>query len=82
MEEEGPVIKYDDNGRKVFVFNPYYHGKDPMKEIIWKVRDENGLWGFVKNPFAPNGDDDLGTTQYEKIQRKGFIQPEVDPYFK
>ena len=25
--EEGPVIKYDDNGRKVFILNPYYRGK-------------------------------------------------------
>lgn len=24
MDEEGPVIKYDDNGRNVFVFNPFY----------------------------------------------------------
>jgi len=27
MDEVGPVIKYDDDGRKVFIFNPYYHGK-------------------------------------------------------
>ena len=26
MEEEGPVIKYDDYGLKVFFFNPYYRG--------------------------------------------------------
>ena len=33
--EEGPVIWYNDNGRKVFIFNPYYKGKDPLKEIFW-----------------------------------------------
>ena len=38
MNEVGPVIKYDDNGRKVFIFNPFYRGKDPMKEIFWGTK--------------------------------------------
>ena len=24
MEKDGPVIKYEDDGRKVFIFNPFY----------------------------------------------------------
>lgn len=28
MDEVGPIIKYDNKGRKVFVFNPFYRGKD------------------------------------------------------
>jgi hypothetical protein len=85
--EEGPVIEFESEGpsgspRKIFIFNPFYRGKDPMEEIIWKIRTDSGMWGFVRNPFAPGGDHDLGTTTYEKIRQKGFVQPEVDPYWK
>ncbi len=81
MKEEGPVIKYDDNGRKVFIRNPYYYGKDPMKEIIWRQQNSDGTWGFVRNPFAPGGAPTWSNT-YEKFQQSGFIQPEVDPYWQ
>ena len=81
MEEEGPVIKYDDNGRKVFIFNPYYRGKDPMKEVIWRHQNSDGTWGFIRNPFAPGGAPTWSNT-YEKFQQSGFIQPEVDPYWQ
>jgi hypothetical protein len=81
MEEKGPVIKFDDNGRKVFIFNPYFRGKDPMKEVIWSYRNHDGSWGFVRNPFAPGAEYGYDSTTYEKFQQKGFIQPEVDPYF-
>jgi len=82
MEEEGPVIKYDDNGRRVFVFNPYYHGKDPMKEIIWRVQDENGLWGFVRNPFAPGAEYGYDHTTAKKITDSKFNPGNIDPYFE
>lgn len=39
MDETGPVIRYDDNGRRVFIFNPFYRGKDPMKEIFWEKQN-------------------------------------------
>jgi len=52
-----------------------------MKEVIWRHRNPDGTWGFVRNPFAPGGDHDPGTTTYEKIRQKGFVQPEVDPYW-
>ena len=82
MNEVGPVIKYDDDGRKVFIFNPYYKGKDPLKEIIWEKQKADGTKGFVRNPFAPGAEYGYDATTYEKWQNKGFIQPNVDPYFE
>ena len=70
MEELGPVIKHDDNGRKVFIFNPYYRGKDPMDEIIWRIKTDSGMWGFVRNPFAP-GDARTWSNTYEMFEHKG-----------
>ena len=81
MEEEGPVIRYEDNGMKVFIFNPYYRNKDPMKEIIWETRNTDGTRGFVRNPFAPSAEYGYDSTTYEKWQQKGFAQPNVDPYW-
>ncbi|HNZ53968.1 MAG TPA: RHS repeat-associated core domain-containing protein, partial [bacterium] len=82
MEEEGPFTEYiDENGKRVFIRNPYYRGKDPMKEVIWRHQNSDGTWGFVRNPFAPGGAPTWSNT-YEKFQQSGFIQPEVDPYFK
>jgi RHS repeat-associated protein len=86
LHEEGPVISVEVEGpagnpRKVFIRNPYYRGQDPMKEVIWRYRNPDGSWGFIRNPFAPGGDYDLSMTTYEKIRAKGFVQPEVDPYF-
>ena len=86
LHEEGPVISVEVEGtagtpRRVFIRNPFYRGKDPMKEVIWRHRNPDGTWGFVRNPFAPGGDHDPGTTTYEKIRQKGFVQPEVDPYW-
>ncbi|MBQ3367453.1 hypothetical protein IJG44_00980 [bacterium] len=79
MDEIGPVIKYDDNGRKIFFFNPYYRGKDPLKEIFWETKNADGTKGFVRNPFAPKGEYGYDATTYKKWQQSGFIQPEVDP---
>ena len=82
MEEEGPVIKYDDDGRKVFVFNPFYRGKDPLKEIFWSRRNADGTKGFVRNPFAPGAEYGYDSTTYEKFQQSGFSQTNVDPYWQ
>ena len=82
MDEVGPVIKYDDDGRKVFIFNPYYKGKDPLKEIIWEKQNADGTNGFVRNPFAAGAEYGYDSTTYEKWQQAGFIQPEVDPWIQ
>jgi hypothetical protein len=66
----------------VFIFNPYYRGKDPMEEVLWRIKTDSGMWGFVRNPFAPGAEYGYDSTTYEKFQQKGFIQPEVDPYWK
>jgi len=84
-DDDSPIIVIEDDGdygnpRKQFVRNPYYRGKDPMKEAIWKVENANGTWGFVRNPFAPKPESDLNTSTYDKFKQKGFFQPEVDPY--
>ena len=81
--DEGPVIKYDeDNGRKIFFFNPYYKGKDPLKEIFWGTKNADGTNGFVRNTFTPKGEYGYDATTYEQWQNKGFIQTNVDPYFE
>ncbi len=83
MDEVGPVIKYDDdNGRKVFMFNPYYRGKDPLKEIIWNTRNADGTRGFVRNPFVPGAEYGYDSSTYEKFQQAGFPQTNVDPYWQ
>ena len=82
MEEEGPVIKYDDYGLKVFFFNPYYKGKDPLKEAFWEIKNADGTKGFVRNPFAPGAEYGYDSTTYQKWQNKGFIQTNVDPYWQ
>ena len=82
MEEEGPVIKYDYDGRKIFIFNPYYRGKDPLKEIFWSRHNADGTKGFVRNPFAPRAEYGYNSTTYQKWQNKGFIQTNVDPYWQ
>ena len=80
MEEEGAVIKYEDNGRKVFIFNPYYREKDPLKELFWGTKNADGTNGFVRNYFAPGAEYGYDSTTHEKWQQSGFIQPNVDPY--
>lgn len=80
MAEEGPVIKYDDYGRKVFIFNPYYREKDPLKEFFWNKQNADGTKGFVRNYFAPGAEYGYDSTTHEKWQQSGFIQPNVDPY--
>ena len=82
MDEVGPVMTYDDNGRKVFIFNPYYRGKDPLKEIFWETKNADGTKGFVRNPFAPGAEYGYDSTTYEQWQNKGFIQTNVDPYWQ
>ena len=81
MDEVGPVIKYDDNGKKVFIFNPYYIGKDPIKQIFWNIRNADGITGFIRNPFTPGAEYGYESTTYEKWRQSGFIQPNVDPYY-
>lgn len=82
MEEAGPVIRYEDNGRKVLIFNPFYRGKDPLKEIIWKKQNADGTKGFIRNPFAPGAEYGYDSTTYEKFQQSGFPQTNVDPYWQ
>lgn len=74
MDEAGPVIKYDNNGRK-------YRGKDPLKEIFWKIQNADGTKGFVRNPFAPGAEYGYDSTTYEKFQQLGFPQTNVDPFW-
>lgn len=62
-------------------FNPYYYGKDPMEEVLWRIKTDSGMWGFVRNPFAPGAEYGYDSTTYEKFQQSGFVQPEVDPYY-
>ncbi|MBQ4438149.1 hypothetical protein II898_04655 [bacterium] len=83
--DQGPVVKIQvetasGHPKWVFVFNPFYRGKDPLKEMIWKKRKADGSKGFVRNPFAPGAEYGYDSTTHEKWQQSGFIQPNVDPY--
>ena len=85
--DQGPVVKIQietasGNPKWVFVFNPFYRGKDPMKEIFWGTKNADGTNGFVRNPFAPGAEYGYNSTTYEKFQQSGFPQTNVDPYFE
>jgi len=85
--DQGPVVKIQvetvsGNPKWVFVFNPFYRGKDPMKQIFWKTKNADGTKGFVRNPFAPGAEYGYDATTYEKFQQSGFPQTNVDPYFE
>ncbi|HPM48060.1 MAG TPA: RHS repeat-associated core domain-containing protein [bacterium] len=78
MEEEGPFTEYiDENGKKIFVRNPYYRGKDPMEEILWRVQEDSGMWGFVRNPFAPGADTSKQKELRKLIESDGVIGPSI-----
>ncbi|MBR6422160.1 hypothetical protein IKS86_05565 [bacterium] len=80
--DEGPVIKYDDdNGRKVFMFNPYYREKDPLKMILFDGDNGSGKPVIYRNPFVPGAEYGYDATTYEKFQQAGFPQTNVDPYW-
>ena len=84
--EQGPVVKIQvetasGHSKWVFVFNPFYKGADPIKQIFWNTRKADGTKGFVRNPFAPGAEYGYDATTYEKFQQSGFPQTNVDPYF-
>ena len=77
-------IKDEDFGkytRKQFVRNPFYRGKDPLKELFWNKQKADGTKGFVRNPFVPGTEYGYDATTYEKFQQSGFPQTNVDPYW-
>ena len=83
--DQGHVVKIQvetvsGNPKWVFIFNPYYRGKDPLKEIFWETKNADGTKGFVRNPFAPGAEYGYDATTYEKFQQSGFPQTNVDPY--
>ena len=57
-------------------------GKDPMKEIFWETKNADGPKGFVRNYFASGAEYGYDSTTYQKWQQKGFVQPNVDPYWQ
>ncbi len=78
MEEEGPFTEYiDENGKKVFIRNPYYYGKDPMKELMWEIENADGTRGCVRNPFAPGTDTSRQQELRKLIESDGVIGPSV-----
>ena len=84
--DQGPVVKIQvetvsGNPKWVFVFNPFYKGKDPMKQTYWKTKNADGTNGFVRNPFAPGAEYGYDATTYEQWLNKGFVQPNIDPYW-
>lgn len=71
----------DKTSRKNIGTDEMKKGKDPLKEMIWNKQKADGTKGFVRNPFAPGAEYGQDSTTYEKFQQKGFILPEVDPYW-
>ncbi len=84
--EKDPVISIDVKGptgapRRIFIRNPFYRAKDPMQKIFWKTKNADGTKGFIRNPLAPKAKT-LQLNTYDKFEEAGFVQPEVDPYWK
>ena len=52
IHDQGPVIRIQTENpsgkpRWIFVFNPFYKGHDPMKELIWETKNADGIRGFM-----------------------------------
>ncbi len=66
-----------------FVHNPFYKGKDPLKEVYWKVdRDDTGRPVIWRNPLAPTPYVDSRPV-WEKLASQGVIygdQPDPAPF--
>ena len=74
-------VKSDDNGRKVFFFNPYYKGKDPLKEIFWGTKNADGTKGFVRNPFAAPAEYNPFVSTADFWFNSDFNRGNIDPYW-
>ncbi len=79
----GPIIKNKDDVRGYSImFNPYYKGKDPIKEFFLDNVKINGGKGLITNPFKPKAEYGYDSTTYEKITNKGFNYGNIDPWLE
>jgi len=80
--DQGPVIRIQTEGpsgrpRWIFVFNPFYKGPDPMKQIMWEIENADGTRGYVRNPFALGADTKKQQELRKLIESDGVIGPSV-----
>lgn len=61
--------------------NPYYINNDPLKTILFDGDNGSGRPMIYRNPFAPKAEYGYDATTYEQWQNKGFVQPNIDPYW-
>ena len=59
----------------------YNMNKAPLKTIFFDGDIGSGKPMIYRNPFASGAEYGQDSTTYEKFQQKGFILPEVDPYW-
>ncbi len=71
---------YQRNPGRQIVYNPFYKGKDPLKEVYWKIdRDDTGRPLIWRNPLAPTPFIDTRPV-WEKLGSQGiFIGNQPDP---
>ena len=85
-ENEQPPVFTDTstgpNGAIKIYKNPYYVNKDPLKTILLNGDNGSGKPMIYRNPFSPGAEYGYDLTTYEKWQRSGFPQTNVDPYFE
>jgi hypothetical protein len=67
------------NGATMFFRNPYYINKDPMKELMWEIENEDGTRGYVRNPFAPPADYNPYNSTADFWFHSGFNRGEIGP---
>ena len=78
--EEKPFEKYESNGYIVFVRNPFYRQKDPLKTII--KHGHNGRdFMFVRNPFATPPEYNPFVSTADFWFNSGFNRGNIDPYW-
>jgi hypothetical protein len=65
------------NGATMFFRNPYYINKDPMKELMWDIENEDGTRGYVRNPFAPGADTSKQQNLKKLIESDGVVGTSV-----
>ena len=77
---EKPFEKYESDGYIMFVRNPFYKQKDPLKTIIKDGHNGRGFM-FVRNPFAAPAEYNPFVSTADFWFNSDFNRGNIDPYW-
>ncbi|MBO7127460.1 hypothetical protein J6W78_07960 [bacterium] len=78
--EDKPFEKYESDGYIMFVRNPFYRQKDPLKMIIKEGHNGRGFM-FVRNPFAAPPEYNPFASTADFWFNSDFNRGNIDPYW-